>query len=268
MFAALVLGACSSTTGRETLTHTTGRATSTTIPTAAGSLTIVVTNDDGIGAPGIDALVTAVSAIDHVQVVVVAPAENMSGSSDKATPGGASHHDGQTASGVHGTAVDGFPADAVTVALDDLGVVPDLVVSGVNQGQNLGPIAYISGTVGAARTAARRGIPAVAASAGVGTGADYKAAAALVVAWIADHRAALVDGTVSTTTVTSFNVPDCSLGGVIEALLQVPLATAIPKGVDPSKSDCRLEPNTPPADDVAAVVAGHAAETPVPLDAP
>lgn len=266
---ALLLGACSSSDGTRAATTTTGRETTTTVtPAAAGSLTIVVTNDDGIGAPGIDALVTALSAIDDVTVVVVAPAENKSGSSDKSTPGGASHHDGQTSSGVRGTAVDGFPADAVTVALDDLGVVPDLVVSGVNQGQNLGPIAYISGTVGAARTAARRGIPAVAASAGVGEGADYEAAAALVVAWIADHRAALVDGTVSTATVTSFNVPDCSLGGEIEALLQVPLATAIPKGVDPSKSDCRLEPATRPADDVAAVVAGHAAETLVPVDAP
>ena len=53
------------------------------------------------------------------------------------------------------------------VALDELGVEPDLVVSGINPGQNVGPLAYLSGTVGAGRAAVRRGIPAIAGSAGL-----------------------------------------------------------------------------------------------------
>ena len=130
-------------------------STTTSIP---DRLTVLVTNDDGIGAPGIDALVTALSAVDGLDIVVVAPAANQSGTSDKTTPGGASHADATTISGVAGTAVDGFPADSVNVALDELGITPDLVVSGINKGQNTGNLAYASGTVGAARTAARRGI--------------------------------------------------------------------------------------------------------------
>ncbi|MEO7428276.1 MAG: 5'/3'-nucleotidase SurE [Acidimicrobiales bacterium] len=261
---ALLVGACSSGGSDTARTTTTSGAPSTAA--AGDSLSIVVTNDDGIGAPGIDVLVKALSAIPGVQVAVVAPLDNKSGTSDRSTSGPVDHAAAQTASGVAGTAVAGFPADAVTVALDDLGLTPDLVVSGVNQGQNLGPIAYVSGTVGAARTAARRGIPAVAASAGVGAGADYAAAAALVVAWIGDHRAALLAGTATTDTVTSFNVPDCALGGKPKKLLEVPLAATIPDGVDLTKSDCSVVPAKAPADDIAALIAGYAAETLVPLE--
>jgi 5'-nucleotidase len=165
-----------------------------------------------------------------------------------------------------GTAVQGLPADTIAVALDELGMQPHLVVSGINEGQNTGPLAYVSGTVGAARSAARRGIPAVAGSAGFGDGADYEAAAALVVEWIEEHRAELAAGTSSVDTVTSFNVPDCTAGSIKE-LREVPLAAAIPDGVDPFTSDCSVEPATPPVDDVAAVAAGHAAVTAVPVEA-
>lgn len=240
----------------------------TTTTTGPEPITILVTNDDGIGAPGIDAVVSALMAVEGVSVVVVAPAVNKSGSSDKTTPGGAERAPGSTASGVDGTAVDGFPADTIAVALDQLGVEPDLVVSGINEGQNVGPIAFVSGTLGAARTAARRGVPALAASAGLGAEADYATAAELVVAWVEEHRAEIAAGTLSTATVASINVPACTLGGEVEALLEVPLAAAIPEGVDPFNSDCAFEPPTAPADDVAALVAGHSALTLVPLDAP
>jgi hypothetical protein len=103
-----------------TSTTSTTPTTSTTEPTPA--LTILVTNDDGIGAPGIDALVTALSALPDVEIVVVAPAENQSGSSDKTTDGEVTATAGATTSGVAGTAVAGFPADSVIYALDVLGV--------------------------------------------------------------------------------------------------------------------------------------------------
>ncbi len=262
-----VLAACGSGGGSAS-PGTTASTTTTSSAAAPEPLRVLVTNDDGIGAPGIDALVTALSAVDGLELDVVAPAENQSGTSDKTTPGGAAHRPAATASGFSGTAVEGFPADAVNVALDDLDLMPDLVVSGINRGQNLGPVAFVSGTVGAARTAARRGIPAVAGSAGTGDDADYASAAALVVEWISAHRDALLAGTAATDTVTSFNVPDCSLGGSIKAVLAVPLATAVPDGVDHYHSNCALEPTTPPTDDIAALVAGHAAETLVPLDPP
>lgn len=262
---ALLLGACSSDRDTSAPTSTTA-AVSTTTTASAGTLEILVTNDDGIGAPGIAALVTAVKAMDNVEVDVVAPAENQSGTGDKTTPGKVAHHRATTATGVVGTAVDGFPADAVNVAIDELGHTPDLVLSGINKGQNVGPVAYISGTVGAARTAARRGIPAVAGSAGTTDSADYAGAARLLVDWVVEHRSALVAGTLDTGTVTSFNVPDCSLGGSMKDVLEVPLAPSIPDGADPFRSNCSVEPATAPKDDVSALIAGHAAETQVPLD--
>lgn len=265
----LALGACGSEeSSTEGSTTTAPSAPTTTTTAAPDPLTILVTNDDGIGAPGIDGLVNALLELDAVEVVVVAPAENQSATSDKTTPGGAAHDDGVTASGFAGTAVDGFPADTIAVALDELGVEPDLVVSGINEGQNTGPLAWISGTVGAARTAARRGIPAVAGSAGLGETADYESATMRVVAWIEEHRAELAGGSASADTVTSFNVPTCTAGTIKADVLEVPLAAAIPDGVDPFTSDCTVEPAQTPADDVAAVAAGYAAQTSVPLDAP
>ena len=129
------------------------------------TLTLLVTNDDGIGAPGIDALVNGLLELDDVELKLVAPAENQSGSSDKTTEGDLVSEDSATASGYQGVAVYGYPADAVNVALEDLGIVPHLVIVGVNLGHNVGPFAVTSGTVGAARTAARAGYPAVATSA-------------------------------------------------------------------------------------------------------
>lgn len=268
-----LLAACGSDDGDRADAPTTtvapeADATTTTTTAPSDPLVILVTNDDGIGAPGIDVLVNALAEMDDVELVVVAPAANQSGSSDKTTPGGAASAPGATASGVEGTAVAGFPADTIAVALDELGIEPDVVVSGVNEGQNSGPLAFISGTVGAARTAARRGVPAVAGSAGLGPEADYAAAAAFVVEWIEEHRAELLSGVAPTETITSFNVPDCIAGEPKGEVLEVALGVAFPEGVDPFTSDCTLEPSTAPTDDVAALAAGFAAETQVPLEAP
>lgn len=227
-------------------------------------LTILVTNDDGIGAPGIDTLVNKLIELENVDVQVVAPAENQSGSSDKTTEGDVVWIDSSTTSGYMGIAVFGFPADAVNVALDQLDIIPDLVVSGVNSGQNVGPLAAFSGTVGAARTAARAGYPAVAASAGLNDiDADFDAAADLVTAWIEDNRSALANNSANAETVTSFNVPECTAGSIRE-LVAVPLADSLT--INPFVTDCSVEPESPPVTDVDAIGKGFAAETQVPLD--
>lgn len=149
-FSSLLLAGCSSDNGN-----------SNVIVLPPQSLTILVTNDDGIGAPGIDSLVNTLLQLENVDIKVVAPAENQSGSSDKTTDGEVVWENSSTVSGVSAIAVFGFPADSVRVALEELDIVPDLVVSGVNQGQNVGPFAELSGTVGAARYAARAGFAAV-----------------------------------------------------------------------------------------------------------
>ncbi len=71
-----------------------------------------------------------------------------------------------------GKAVAGFPADTVIYASTRAGCssVPHLVVSGINAGQNVGPAVTLSGTIGAARTAAKRGIPAIAVEPASGRG--------------------------------------------------------------------------------------------------
>ena len=135
---------------------------------------IVVTNDDGVAAPGIDAVVTALRAVPGVHVDVVAPAKNQSGTGGKTTSGTLTYTASKTASGYPATAVNGYPADTITVALDQLHLHPSLVVSGANLGQNLGPVTNLSGTVGAAKAAVSRGVPALAVSAGVGSPVDYQ----------------------------------------------------------------------------------------------
>ena len=99
---------------------------------------------------------------------MVAPAENQSGSSASISPDGITVTD----HGLNVWSVEGRPADAVRFGLSQLMAdqPPDLVISGINFGQNVGADVMISGTVGAATTAVRLGIPAIAISASI----DFK----------------------------------------------------------------------------------------------
>lgn len=240
-----------------------GDALATTTTIEQRPLRIVVTNDDGIGSPGLDQLVTAIAALPDVEVSVVAPAENQSGSSDRTTEGGATFAAGATASGVEGTAVAGLPADSVLVAIEELDLDPDVVVSGVNAGQNVGPFAAVSGTVGAARTAARLGIPGVAASAGVVYDqAQVGVAVDLVVEWLQENRFRLIARNLPAQ-VVSFNVPTCDPASMGE-LVEVPLGLTIPDGASIFESSC--DGVEAPPDDVVAMLKGFPAETRVPIE--
>src|SRR5690606_18860910 len=138
-------------------------ADATTTTAAAETLDILVSNDDGFDAEGIDAVVEALIALPDTNVTVVAPAENQSGSGGNTTPGELTATEEETLSGYPVTAVQGFPADAVNYGLENVvEEPPDLVVTGLNEGQNMGPIIDASGTVGAARAAVAQGIPALA----------------------------------------------------------------------------------------------------------
>lgn len=224
---------------------------------------IVVTNDDGIGSPGLDQLVQGLSALPDVEISVVAPRENQSGSSDRTTEGGVASSSATTASGVAGTAVAGFPADSVIFAIEELGLDPDVVVSGVNEGQNVGPLAAISGTVGAARTAARLGVPGIAASAGlVYDPAQVQVAVDLVADWIMSNRMRLRARNLPPQ-VISFNVPSCDPASMGE-LVGVPRGLTIPEGVNVFESSC--DGVEAPVDDVFAMTLGFPAETRIPID--
>jgi 5'-nucleotidase len=240
--------------------------TTTTLDTTT-KLEVLVTNDDGITAPGLDAVVTALKAMPNITVDVVAPSTNQSGTSDKTTPGGAKGHDATTKSGVKGTAVDGYPADSVNYAIDTLKLHPDLVVSGANSGVNFGPLVAVSGTVGAARAAARRGIPAIAVSAGINDAPSAAAGAQFVVAEINAHRSTYGVDKNTAHTLDSINVPTCAVGTSVRGIVDVPTSTSV-KLADVGKFltyDCGSSA-TNPVDDVTAVNIGFASRSIVPAD--
>lgn len=239
-------------------------ATGATTAASAGTV-ILVTNDDGVTAPGLDTLVQQLRRLPGVTVAVVAPAENESGTGGRTTSGALHHTAASTASGYQATAVDGFPADTIRVALDDLRLKPALVVSGINRGQNVGVIAGISGTVGAARAAAQRGIPAIAVSTGspaAGGSFDYAAGADYV---LREVRKDLPGGGASpgTSTIANLNVPSCAAGSV-RGLEELPADTR-PDLRALGTSDCTS--TKPPSTETESFLDGYAVLTRIPATA-
>jgi len=236
-----------------------GRASRTNAGRSTGPppLLVVLTNDDGYAATGLAALARALEAEPRVTVRIVAPRDDQTGRGGATTPGAVAHERVRTPEGRPAVAVAGYPADTVRVALDDLGLDPDLVVSGINAGQNLGPIVEVSGTVGAARTAASRGLPAVAVSQGLGRPPDYPAGVKVFRRGFRSHRRSLAR---LAGTAVSINVPTCTAGAV-RGTVEVPLATEVGRGYEPV--DCRT--GAPAGgDDVGAFTAGFATVTRLP----
>ena len=182
-------------------------------------LRILVTNDDGIESPGIQTLADALRAVAD-EVVVVAPDGNRSGSSHATTSGTPltvrPFRDGARLLGYD---ISGFPADAVRLALLELGGDRgfDLVVSGINRGTNVGNVAHLSGTVGAAMEALFQGVPAIAVSQDASE-SDYTLAAAFTVRVVVELQRRGFPPDV----VLSINVPSGSAGdidGVVAAAM-------------------------------------------------
>jgi 5'-nucleotidase len=121
---------------------------------------ILITNDDGIHAPGLRALVDGLKGF--AEITVVAPSRERSAAAQSLTLRQPIYCD-QIAEREY--SIDGTPADAMILAFHTLlKEKPDLVISGINRGGNLGENIYYSGTVGAAMEAAINRVPAVAVS--------------------------------------------------------------------------------------------------------
>jgi 5'-nucleotidase len=120
---------------------------------------IVLTNDDGIDAPGLAALVNICTPWG--EIVVVAPSECHSGMSHRVTTDIPIRVDERSPTSF---SVEGTPADCTRLALTCLAPDAAWVISGINRGGNLGADTYLSGTVAAAREAALLGRPAIAIS--------------------------------------------------------------------------------------------------------
>jgi 5'-nucleotidase len=128
---------------------------------------VMVTNDDGIDAPGLEAVVRALVADRGYRVTVVAPAENQSVTSNAhITRREVALRPHAPLAGAPAWSVDATPASVARLGLTAVLAAdpPDLVVAGINAGENDGLGAWTSGTVAAVREAAVSGIPGIAVS--------------------------------------------------------------------------------------------------------
>ena len=269
--AAALLAGCSSSGSDASSSDTTTTAkpggSTTTVAKATDAdrpFHILVGNDDGYGADGIDALVQGLEGLPDVTIDVVAPKENQSGTGGKVSDSQPAVAKVVMKSNFPATSVDGYPADAMLQALGPMDLKPDLVITGINQGQNLGPLVDISGTVGAARVAAEAGIPALAVSQGNGAkGFDYAAAVPLVLDWVREHRAEILAGKAKPV-VTNLNVPTCDAGKV-RGLLEVEPDLGGDTAPALAKQDCAsTTPARDLANDVEAFTNGYATISEVP----
>ena len=124
---------------------------------------ILLTNDDGIDAPGIEALKDGLKG--RYELAVAAPADERSATSHSISLGKDLRVREYVKDGIAHYAVYGTPVDCVKFALSEIeGFKADLVLSGINQGANTGVSVYYSGTISAAREAMINRVPAMAIS--------------------------------------------------------------------------------------------------------
>jgi 5'-nucleotidase len=161
-------------------------------------LRVLVTNDDGIEAAGLRALRAALAELADVEVAVIAPDGNRSATARSITfrrPLWVTEVPFED--GSHGFACDGTPVDCVRMAALGLidGFEPDVVVSGINHGANLGDDITYSGTVAAALEGVMLGVPALAVSQQSREGElDFRLGRAYDFATAAAFTARVVDG--------------------------------------------------------------------------
>jgi 5'-nucleotidase len=144
---------------------------------------ILLVNDDGIAAPGLRAMYRALRRICQCPVLAVAPTSERSGQGHAITIDRNLSVSARLEEGFFGFAIDGTPTDCTKLALNVLcREPPNLVVSGINDGPNVGRSLFYSGTVAAALEAAVLGLPAMAVSRSKG-GEDFEDAAEFAGQW-------------------------------------------------------------------------------------
>jgi 5'-nucleotidase len=233
---------------------------------ASTVLSILVSDDDGVAAPGMDALVQALLKRPAVKVTVVAPAENQSSTGGK-TSTDVVGTPAKTASGYDATATTGYPADAVNYALDHVFPAdqpPTLVMTGANAGQNLGPFVDVSGTIGAARASAARGIVSIAISSGLPQPIDYSPAVNAAMQWLDEHEADLRAGPLPPISVFNLNAPTCAPGTAPRGEVDVAPDPIAPPGDALAPADC-ASTAPPAATDVTAFRDGFITLSEVPI---
>jgi 5'-nucleotidase len=230
---------------------------------------ILVTNDDGIRAPGLRALAAAMRQISRT--TVVAPLSERSAAAQSLTLRQPVYWE-TIAEGEH--AVEGTPADAMIVAFTTMFKgpdKPDLVVSGINRGGNLGENIHYSGTVGAAKEAAVHATPGIAFSVVFRkVEIDYSPAAEFAKRLV---PLVLKEG-LPPGVILNVNIPQEWNGGPVRLTRQSPKVTRtlLQPGVDPRGrhyywiSEERVAGDVEPGTDHAAILEGAVSITPLQLD--
>jgi 5'-nucleotidase len=245
-------------------------------------LRVLLTNDDGIGATGLQTLRRALLELEDIELVTIAPDSNRSATARSITfsrPLWVTDVDFED--GTRGYACDGTPVDCVRLAALGLidGFEPDLVVSGINHGSNLGDDITYSGTVAAALEGIMLGVPGIAVSQQslaremdfrLGERFDFAAAAAFT-ARVVDR---LDDVPLPEGTLLNFNVPAGDPGGVEVARLGKRIYRDALQLVDSDgdgRKRFRIYGDAPlhedeEGTDLAAVARGRVALTPIHFD--
>lgn len=176
----------------------------------------LLTNDDGIEAPGLQALCAA--AASQGEVIVAAPAAAHSGCGHRVTTDAPFAVEEVAA---RRYAVAGTPADCVRVGLHDLAQATDCVLSGINAGGNLGADVYHSGTVAAVREAVLHGIPGIAVSHYLrrGTAPDWQRA----IRWVCSLLPELLQQPWTPGSFWNINLPNLDAGAADPAWVYCPL---------------------------------------------
>ena len=238
------------------------RETTTTAP--AEPLEILVTNDDGVGAEGIDVLVTALTAIDGVEVTVVAPATQQSGTGGNVTDGPLTTNEATTASGYEARVPSrASPPTRSAWRSTSWASRPTSSCRASTRARTSARSSMPPGRSARRGPVSRRGVPALAVSQGVGQDLDYEVAAGLVDRLgRAEHLDALRAGEMPIDAVANLNVPTCDTGeqrGLRRGEL----------GHDRQRAGRRptaRRRSRAPTDDVIALANGFAALTEVPVE--
>lgn len=194
---------------------------------------ILLTNDDGIHAEGLWAMEKALSRAHDV--CVVAPDKERSAIGHSITLLHPLRINKISTNGSQGFAVDGTPADCVKLAvLEIMDTRPELVVSGINPGPNVGINLNYSGTVSAAKEAALMGLPAIAVSQGLPRDSCFGHTADIVCSLIAR----VIEKGLPQATFLNVNVPAClpeQIKGVriTRQAMEAPLRETFHKRTDP-----------------------------------
>jgi 5'-nucleotidase len=228
---------------------------------------ILLTNDDGYRAEGLRALAEALR--DFAEVSIVAPHREQSGTAQSLTL-----RQPIVCNQVNERewAIEGTPADCVIVALHKLlPEKPDLIISGINHGANLGENAYYSGTVGAAREGALHHIPSMAIS----LCSKHSAVKFENAARVARNAAEIIlkDG-LPDQVLLNVNVPEPWTGGVKFTRQSEKITrNQLSEGKDPRGRtyfwlyEQRIDKDVEPDTDYAAIFTGDVSITPLHLDA-